>query len=168
MLNIRPAVEVDHEAIWKIFHAVAKAGETYAFDPHVSRDDALGYWLHDENHSYIAETRKGIAGSYFLRANQQAPGAHIANAAFMVAPEERGAGIGRAMGKHCLEEARRLGFRAMQFNFVVSTNETAVRLWRELGFAVVGVLPGAFRHPRFGFVDVYVMFRSLIDPSPEA
>lgn len=168
MLKIRPAVEADHEAIWKIFCAVVEDGETYAFDPHVSRHDALGYWLHEENHSYIAETENGIAGSYFLRANQQGPGSHVANAAFMVAPDARGAGIGRAMGKHCLEEARRLGFRAMQFNFVVSTNETAVRLWRELGFAIVGVLPGAFRHPQFGFVDVYIMFRSLVDASPDS
>ena len=86
----------------------------------------------------------------------------MANAAFMVAPDARGQGIGRAMGEHCLSEARRLGFREMQFNFVVSTNESAVRLWRELGFKIVGTLPGAFRHPEKGYVDVYVMCRSLL------
>jgi ribosomal protein S18 acetylase RimI-like enzyme len=80
----------------------------------------------------------------------------------MVAPTARGEGIGRAMSEHCLSEARRLGFRAMQFNFVVSTNESAIRLWQQLGFKIVGTLPGAFRHPEKGYVDVYVMFRSLL------
>jgi ribosomal protein S18 acetylase RimI-like enzyme len=80
----------------------------------------------------------------------------------MVAPNAHGQGIGRAMGEHCLNEARQLGFRAMQFNFVVSTNESAIRLWQRLGFEIVGTLPDAFRHPERGYVDVHVMFRSLL------
>jgi ribosomal protein S18 acetylase RimI-like enzyme len=96
-----------------------------------------------------------------LRPNQSGGGSHVANAAFMVAPEARGHGIGRAMGEHCLNEARRIGFRAMQFNFVVSTNEAALKLWQDLGMKIVGTLPGAFRHPQKGYVDVYVMFRFL-------
>ncbi|MEY2526084.1 MAG: hypothetical protein QOE73_855 [Verrucomicrobiota bacterium] len=104
-----------------------------------------------------------VMGSYILKANQPGLGAHVANASFIVAPNARGLGIGRTMGEHCLTEARRLGFRAMQFNFVVSTNESAVRLWKQLGFKIVGTLPGAFRHSQKGCVDVYVMFRSLID-----
>ena len=109
---------------------------------------------------------RDIVGTYILRPNQSGGGSHVANAAFMVAPEARGQGIGRAMGEHCLSEARRLGFRAMQFNFVVSTNESAVRLWQQLGFKIVGTLPGAFRHPEKGYIDVYVMHRSLLgDPA---
>jgi ribosomal protein S18 acetylase RimI-like enzyme len=81
----------------------------------------------------------------------------------MVSPDARGLGVGRAMGEHSLIDARRLGFRAMQFNFVISSNEPAIHLWQELGFQVVGTLPGAFRHFEKGFVDVYVMFRSLTE-----
>jgi ribosomal protein S18 acetylase RimI-like enzyme len=107
--------------------------------------------------------RRDIVGTYILRPNQSGGGSHVANAAFMVAPEARGQGIGRAMGEHCLSEARRLGFRAMQFNFVVSTNQSAVRLWQQLGFKIVGTLSGAFRHPERGYIDVYVMYRSLLE-----
>ena len=103
-----------------------------------------------------------VVGTYILRANQAGRGAHLANAAFIVPASARGKGIGRAMGEHCLSEACRLGFRAMQFNFVVSTNESAIRLWKQLGFKIVGTLPGAFRHPEKRYVDVCVMFRSLL------
>src|SRR5262249_21744099 len=102
-----------------------------------------------------------IAGTYIVRPNQPGLGSHVANAAFMVSPDARGLGAGRRMGEHCLAEASRLGFRAMQFNFVVSTNEVAVRLWQSLGFRIVGTLSKAFRHARLGFVDAYVMFREL-------
>ena len=100
-------------------------------------------------------------GTYILRPNQSGGGAHVANAAFMVAPDARGHGVGRRMGEHCLSEARRMGFLAMQFNFVVSTNTRAIDLWKQLGFKIVGTLPGAFRHPEKGYVDVYVMYRAL-------
>ena len=158
---LRPATEADHDAIWSIFHAVVAPGDTYDFDPRTSREDALAYWLHPDARCYVALHEGAIAGTYIVRANHPGQGAHVANAAFMVAPSARGRGLGRAMGEHCLREAHRLGYRAMQFNFVVSTNEPAVRLWKELGFAIVGTLPGAFRHPQRGFVDAYVMFRSL-------
>jgi len=104
-----------------------------------------------------------VVGSYSLHSNQAGGGAHVANAAFIVRESARGQGIGRAMGEHCLSEARRLGFRALQFNYVISTNESAVRLWQQLGMKIVGTLPGAFRHPTKGYVDVYVMYRSLND-----
>jgi len=142
---------------------VVASGDTYSFDPDISRDDALAYWLHAANRCYVAEHDGKLLATYVLRANQPGLGAHVANAAFMVAPGARGLGIGRAMGDHCLEEARRQGFRAMQFNFVVSTNDSAIRLWQRLGFEIVGTLPGAFRHSRMGYVDAYVMFRSLGD-----
>ena len=163
MLNIRPATKSDHDAIWNIFQAVIAAGDTYAFDPQMSRQDALAYWFRSDTHTYVAEGDGRIVGTYILRPNQPALGAHVANAAFMVAPDMRGCGIGRAMAEHCLTEARRLGFLAMQFNFVISTNESALRLWQQLRFKIVGTLPGAFRHPEWGYVDVYVMFRSLVD-----
>jgi L-amino acid N-acyltransferase YncA len=161
-LKIRSATERDGDAIWNIFHEVIAAGDTYAFDPEMSREEALAYWFGTDTHTYVAENDGRIVGTYLLRANQAGPGAHVANAAFMVTPDAQGQGIGRAMGEDCLSEARRLGFRAMQFNFVVSTNTSAIHLWQQLGFKIVGSLPGAFRHPRSGYVDVYVMFRSLL------
>ena len=160
-LSIRPATERDHDAIWKIFQAVVSTGDTYAIDPDISREDALAYWFAPKSHTYIAEAGRKILGTYALRTNRASGGSHVSNAGFMVAPAEHGRGIGRTMAEHCLNEARRLGFTAMQFNFVISTNEHAIRLWKNLGFAIVGTLPGAFRHPTKGFVDVYVMFRQL-------
>src|SRR5216110_846970 len=113
--------------------------------------------------TYVAKSRGRILGTYILRPNQSGGGSHVANAAFMVAPDARGQGIGREIAEHCLSEARLLGFRAMQFNFVVSTNDSAVRLWQKLGFKIVGTLPSAFHHPEKGYVDVYVMYRSLLE-----
>jgi L-amino acid N-acyltransferase YncA len=162
VINIRPAINSDCDAIWTIFHDVIASADTYAFDPQMPRQDALAYWFRSDTHAYVAESDGRIVGTYILRPNQLGPGSHVANAAFIVAPNAQGHGIGRAMGEHCLKEARRLGFRAMQFNFVVSTNDSAIRLWQRLGFKIVGTLPGAFRHPERGYVDVYVMFRSLL------
>jgi len=181
-MEIRRASQTDGDAIWNIFHEVVAAGDTYAFDPQTSRKDALAYWFRPDTHTYVAELQsvgdgvappgkptasptiydRQIGGTYILRPNQLGPGSHVANAAFMVAASARGQGIGRAMAEHSLSEARRLGFRAMQFNFVVSTNMAAIHLWKELGFKIVGTLPGAFRHPQNGYVDVYVMFRPLL------
>jgi L-amino acid N-acyltransferase YncA len=182
-MKICEATEADRDAIWRIFHEVVAAGDTYAFDSAISRKDALAYWFRRDTHTYVAKREsidagvsvpekptafptaiqhRDIVGTYILRPNQSGGGSHVANAAFMVAPDARGQGIGRAMGEHCLSEARRLGFRAMQFNFVVSTNESALRLWQKLGFKTVGTLPGAFRHPEKGYVDVYVMYHSLL------
>jgi ribosomal protein S18 acetylase RimI-like enzyme len=176
VLNVRPATKTDRDAVWTIFHEVVAAGDTYSFDPQTSRKDALGYWFAKETCTYVAEQvrqsdglvprrDRHLVGTYILRPNQAGGGSHVANAAFMVATRARGQGIGRAMAEHCLVEARRLGFQAMQFNFVVSTNEAAIQLWKQLGFEIVGTLPGAFRHPEKGFVDVHVMFRSLVDDS---
>ena len=162
MVKIRPAIESDRDAIWTIFHDVIASADTYAFDSQMPRQDALAYWFRSDTHAYVAESDGRIVGTSILRPNQLGPGSHVANAAFMVAPNAQRHGIGRAMGEHCLKEARRLGFRAIQFNFVVSTNESAIRLWQRLGFKIVGTLPGAFRHPERGYVDVYVMFRSLL------
>ena len=160
---LRLAAPADQDAIWDIFRVVIASGDTYAFDPQMSREEALAYWLRSDTHTYVAETDGTIVGTYILRPNQPGLGAHVANAAFMVAPAARGLGVGRLMGERCLLEARKLGFRAMQFNFVVSTNAAALRLWQQLGFEIVGTLPGAFRHSELGYVDAYVMFRTLDD-----
>lgn len=162
-LTIRAATENDRDAIWKIFQATITAGDTFVYDANTSREKALAYWCAGDAATFIAEQDGKVIGSYLLRPNQPGLGDHVANAGFMVASSARGLGVGRAMGEHCLNEARRRGYRAMQFNFVVSTNESAVHLWRQLGFHIVGTLPGAFRHAQKGFVDVYVMFRSLED-----
>ena len=159
MLNIRPATDSDRDTIWEIFHEVIATGDTYPIDPEMSREDALAYWFQTGASAFVAEKDGQIVGIYTLHPNQSGGGAHVANAAFMVPAVARGQGIGRAMGEHCLREARRLGFRAMQFNFVVSTNESAVKLWQKLGMKIVATLPGAFRHPEKGYVDVYVMFQ---------
>src|SRR6266481_5238462 len=127
-LQIRRARKEDREAIWQIFRAVVARGDTYVFDPNISRRKALAYWLGPKTRCYVALSDQGIVGSYILKANQPGLGSHVANAGFMVSPSARGRGIGRAMAEHCLHEARRLGFRAMQFNFVVATNRTALRL----------------------------------------
>jgi len=161
-MKIRRATKTDRDAIWDIFHQVVAAGDTYALDPTISRKGALAYWFRGDTHTYVAEEDGRIEGTYILRPNQAGGGSHVANAAFMVAASARGQGLGRAMAEHSLSEARRLGFQAMQFNFVVSTNTPAIRLWEELGFTIVGTLPGAFRHPEKGYVDAYVMYRSLL------
>jgi L-amino acid N-acyltransferase YncA len=163
MVLIRQAAASDREAIWDIFHAVVATGDTYALDPAISREQALAYWLQPSHRCYVAEHGRDIVGTYILKANQPSLGSHVANAAFMVSSHVRGLGIGRKLGEHSLIEARRLGFRAMQFNFVVSTNEPAIRLWQHLGFEIVGTLPAAFRHPNKGYVDAHVMFRSLTE-----
>src|SRR5436853_5610747 len=160
-LQIRRARKQDREAIRQTFRAVVAEGDTYAFEPNISRRKALAYWLGRKTRCYVALSDQGIVGSYILKANQPGLGSHVANAGFMVSPSARGRGIGRAMAEHCLLEARRLGFRAMQFNFVVATNRTALHLWKNLRFKIVGKLPGAFHHRRREFVDVFVMYRLL-------
>jgi L-amino acid N-acyltransferase YncA len=161
-MEIRTATSADRDAIWNIFNEIVAAGDTYAFDPNMSRAEALAYWFRPDMRTYVAEKDGRVVGTYILRSNQSGPGSHVANAAFMVTSNAQGLGVGRAMAEHCLNEARRMDFRALQFNFVVSTNTPAIHLWKQLGFEIIGTLPGAFRHPEKGYVDVYIMFRSLL------
>ena len=149
--------------MWGIFHAVVASGDTYVFSPNTSREEAHIYWLGPDIASYVAEIGGNIAGFYKLIPNQRDLGSHVANASFMVNPAAHGKGVGKAMGQHCLVEAKKAGYLAMQFNFVVSTNKTAVQLWKKLGFAIVGTLPKAFKHAALGYVDAYVMHRFLED-----
>jgi GNAT superfamily N-acetyltransferase len=161
VITIRPATPADADAIWRIFQDVVATGDTYVFAAGTPREEGVGYFLGPGIASFVAEMDGGVAGMYKLIANRRDRGSHVANASFMVAPSAAGRGVGTALGEHCLDEARRRGFLAMQFNFVVSTNTRAVQLWQRLGFAIAGVLPQAFRHERLGLVDAYVMHRFL-------
>ena len=158
---IRPARPDDRPAIWDILEPTLRAGETYALPRDMNEADALAYWLGPDRTTFVAEEDGRILGTYYMRANQPGGGDHVCNCGYMTHPAEVGRGVARQMGEHSLEEARRRGFRAMQFNFVVSSNERAVRLWQGLGFEVVGRLPHAFRHPSEGYVDALVMFQPL-------
>jgi len=159
--DIRPAVPGDRAAIWAVLEPVIRAGDTFALPRDMAPGDALAYWLAPGNDGFVAEDAGEIVGSYFLRANQRGGGAHVANCGYVTAVHARGRGIARAMCIHSLDHARARGFRAMQYNIVVSTNERAVRLWQAMGFAIVGRLPGAFAHPTHGDVDAFVMYQTL-------
>lgn len=158
---IRPASGADAEAIWNIFHEVVASGDTYAFDPDTPREEALAYWLAGGTHAFVAVEEDDILGTYLLKANQPGLGSHVANVGYMVAGRARGKGVGSAMCVHSIGEAKRLGFSAMQFNCVVSTNTAAIALWEKHGFRIVGTVPGAFRHRMLGEVDAHVMHRFL-------
>ena len=158
---IRPAQPADTDGIWRVLQPAIAAAETYALPPDMPREEALAYWSAPAHEVFVAEERGVVLGTYFLRANQPGGGSHVANCAYMVAPAATGRGIAQEMCKHSLEHARARGFLAMQFNFVVSSNERALRLWQHLGFSIVGRLPKAFRHPALGLVDALVMHRFL-------
>jgi L-amino acid N-acyltransferase YncA len=159
---IRPATKLDSEAIWAILEPVIRAGETYTQPRDMSKEQALAYWFSEEKEPFVWEENGGILGTYFIKANQNGGGAHVANCGYITAEAERGRGIARAMCLHSIARAKERGFRAMQFNFVVSTNAAAVKLWSSLGFETVGRLPLAFAHPAHGFVDALVMYRQII------
>lgn len=158
---IRPASTSDADSLWAILEPTFRAGETYTVPRDIPREQALAYWLSPGHEVFVAEQDDEVLGTYFLQANQQGGGAHVANCGYITAPHAFGRGVARAMCAHSLDRARSRGFTAMQFNFVVSTNERAVRLWQSFGFEVVGRLRGAFRHPSLGFVDALVMYRAL-------
>ena len=160
-LIVRPATAADDHAIWAILEPTFRAGETYPIPRDVSRAGALAYWRTPGHAVFVAERGGRIVGTYYLRANNRGGGAHVANCGYMVALDAMGGGVARAMCAHSLDEARTRGFSAMQFNFVIASNERAVKLWQSMGFAIVGTLPGAFLHPSRGAVDAYVMFCAL-------
>ena len=158
---IRRARPDDAAAIWRIFQAVVAPGDTYSFTANTSEKDAVAYFLGPGITSFVAEDDGRVIGMYKLIPNRIGRGSHVSNASFMVDPAAQGRGAGRALGEHCLDEARRQGYEAMQFNFVVSTNIAGVALWKKLGFEIVGTLPKAFDHATLGKVDAYVMHRFL-------
>ncbi len=163
MLIIRPADAVtDRRGVWAIIEQVIAAGDTYVFDPETPEEEMLAWWFSLEKYVYIAVDESGeIVGTFWLKANQPGLGDHVCNAAYMVAPSAHGRGIGRRMGEFSLGEARRLGFTAMQFNFVVASNTAAVRLWESIGMRIIGTIPNAFRHKELGLTDAYIMYREL-------
>lgn len=160
-MEIRGATAGDKDAIWKILEPVIRAGDTYTLPANMSREDALAYWNSPGHEVFVAEENGEIVGTHYVRENQRGGGAHVANCGYMTAPWASGRGVARAMCEHSLEYARAQGFRSMQFNFVVSSNERAVKLWESMGFEIVGRLPSAFEHPKLGFVDAFVMYRQL-------
>lgn len=162
MLTIREARRVeDADAIWRILEPVIRAGETYALPRDLTREEALDYWFSDGHEVFVADDEGQIVGTYFMHPNQKGGGSHVANCGYVTAAAASGRGIARRMCIHSLEYAKGRGFRAMQFNFVVKSNERAVHLWESLGFSIVGTLPEAFLHPVAGYTDAYVMYRKL-------
>lgn len=161
MFAIRSAGPGDHDAVWSVIEPIVRAGDVYTLPREMSRDVALAYWFSEGNEVFVTEEGEEVVGSYYLRANQRGGGSHVANCGYATATSATGRGVARAMCAHSLEYAREHGFRAMQFNFVVSTNERAVGLWQSFGFEIVGRLPKAFLHPQLGYVDAYVMYRKL-------
>ena len=161
MITVRKAQAGDRDAIWAILEPVIRAGETYTLPPDMAREEALDYWFFGGHEVFVAEVDGRVGGTYFLQPNQRGGGSHVANCGYMTAPGARGKGVARTMCAHSLEHAKRRGFRAMQFNFVVASNEPAVELWKSMGFETVGRLPGAFLHPTEGATDAYVMYRTL-------
>ena len=162
MIEIRRADPADWPALWSVIEPVFRAGETYAFPADIAEADARAAWLERPAATYAAVMGTDVVGTYYIKPNQPGPGAHVCNCGYVVAAHGRGRGVARLLCEHSQDEARRLGFRAMQFNLVVATNETAIRLWTELGFDTVGRLPGAFRHEKLGFVDALVMYKQLL------
>lgn len=160
-MNIRAATAADFEQIWPIFQEVIAAGETYAFPPDMPKQQAFDLWMNVARRSYVCEQDGRILGAYFLKTNQAGPGDHVCNCGYIVSSAARGRGLATSMCEHSQEIARQLHYKAMQFNCVVSTNETAVKLWSRLGFATVGRLPKAFRHRTLGYVDALVMYKWL-------
>lgn len=160
-LAVRRATAADFEAVWTIFHRVLAPEDTWFFPADTTREQAAAVWQAAGTQSYVAELEGEIVGAYFIRPNYPGLAAHVANAGYIVDPRCQGRGIGRALGEHSLVEAKRAGFLAMQFNFVVSTNRPAVILWEKLGFHILATLPLAFRHRDFGLVDAFVMHRFL-------
>ena len=158
---VRKAHLEDGEAIWDIFRTVIKTGDTYAFPPDMEKDAALGYWLGEHYLTHVAGAAEAIEGTYVLKANQLGLGSHVANGSYMVHPRSQGKGFGKLMGLHSIEQAKRLGFMAIQFNLVVSTNTWALKLWKSLGFRIVGTVPKAFQHKSLGYVDAHILYLAL-------
>jgi len=162
-MQIHPASpHVDADSVWAILEPTIRAGETYTLPRDMTRQDALDYWFTPGHEVFVAEEDGNVLGTYFLQPNQQGGGSHVANCGYITAPWATGRGVARVMCAHSLDRARERGFRAMQFNFVVSTNQRAIALWQSFRFEIVGRLPGAFQHPTAGSVDALVMYRSLV------
>jgi ribosomal protein S18 acetylase RimI-like enzyme len=162
-MQIRRFTDTDWPAVWPLLQATFASGDTYAFAPDSSEAEIHRAWIEAPQSTWVACDDDGtLLGTYLLKPNQPGLGGHVCNCGYVVAPAARGRGVATAMCEHSQREALACGYRAMQFNLVVSTNTGAVRLWQSLGFTIVGTLPGAFRHRQHGFVDAHVMFKTLV------
>ena len=161
MAEIRKATEADKPAVWRIIKAVIAGGDTYTFAPDTPEQEMISFWFSPEKHVYVAEENGEILGTYWLKANQPGLGDHIGNGGYMVSPDAKGKGIGKQMALHSIEEAERIGYHAIQFNFVVKSNTAAVNLWKSVGFEVIGEIPDAIRHSKNGLTNAYIMYRKL-------
>lgn len=162
MLEIIEAKPSHYEQIWNIFSEVVKAGDTYVYDPLTTREEALHIWCGNLVKTFVAISDQKVVGTYVIKPNFPGLGSHIANCSYMVSAQARGLGVGRAMAEHSIRHAIEEGFKGMQFNIVVCTNYSAVRLWQDLGFQIIGTTPRGFQHTRLGYVDTYIMHRELI------
>ena len=160
-LKIRNVSALDYDPIWDIFSNVIKTGDTYVFDPKTPKTDLKKHWFADYMQTFVAEEGRTIFGTYIIKPNQIDLGNHIANCSYMVSPKAQGKGIGKLLCEHSLQIAKEAGFKGIQFNIVVSTNEGTVKLWEKFGFKIIGTTPKGFRQSKLGFVDTYIMFKSL-------
>ena len=160
-IAIRTATAQDFDQVWDIIKQVISTGDTYVFAPDSSREKMLDYWCGNDKHTFVATRAEQIVGTFFIKDNQPDLGAHVANASFMTLPSAARHGIGTAMGEFALEEAKRLGYKAMQFNIVVKSNAGTIRLWQKLGFEIIGEIPDAFNHSQIGLINAYIMWRKL-------
>ena len=158
---IRPATADDRDSLWRVIEPAIRAGETFTLERDMSKQAALAFWTAADKETFVAEDEGVVLGTYYIRPNQPGGGGHVCNGGYCTSPHAAGRGVARAMCLHSLDHARARGYRAMQFNFVVSTNERAVRLWNSLGFETIGRLPLAFNHPALGYVDALIMFQPL-------
>lgn len=159
---IRPANDSDWPAIWEALEPAIREGETYALDRSMTEAQAMAWWMTPGHEVSVAVADGAVLGTSFLRPNQPGPGGHIGNCGYIVAPHAFGRGVARALCQHTQDRGRQRGFRALQFNFVVSTNVRAVATWEGMGFHVAGVMPGAFHRPNGDYVDAYMMFKALV------
>tara|TARA_E500000075_G_C6941527_1_gene294720 strand:- start:495 stop:989 length:495 start_codon:yes stop_codon:yes gene_type:complete len=160
-IKITPATSADEECIWALLQPVFSAGDTYAVDPLIDREAAIAYWMEADKTAFILRIEGQAVGTYYIRPNQPGGGAHICNCGFITAPSARGKGVARRMLDHALIEAKQQGYRAMQFNFVLASNQRALAIWQRNGFATIGRIPQAFLHPKQGYVDALILHRSL-------
>ena len=161
MINIRKEIPNDGEAAWNIIHEVINEGNTYVFSPQSTKKEMIGYWFAEDKHTYVAVINNEIVGTFIIKDNHPGLGSHVANASYMTPKKVRGKGIGETMARFSLEESRRLGYASMQFNIVVKSNVSAVRLWQKLGFNIIGEIPDAFNHQIYGLINAYIMYRKL-------
>lgn len=161
MIEIRKATDEDWDRIWPIVHEVLSKGETYAYDPSTNKEQGYAIWMESPVATWVAAVQGEILGTYYIKSNQPGLGSHVCNAGYMVSAGARGMRIGRAMCAHSLQEAVRLGFKAMQYNLVAATNVFAIQLWQEMGFEIIGTLPKAFNHKTKGLVDAHIMYQQL-------